>query len=103
MTTYEYKTIRGVPYYINGGEAYTFDNNTTHISIGTYDAATESITYHPDWEQRVSEQLAQWRVSLNPQQRDKLRENIVKPTKQRKTPRAPRKSTRAKNPKSNEG
>jgi hypothetical protein len=105
MSTYELKHIRGIPYYLDGTTVKTFEldagkPSTKCTSIGTYDAATDSITYFVDWRERVKSNLSAFRGTLNAQERDKLRETIVKPTKQRKTTRTPRKTTRGKSTKS---
>ena len=103
---YELKHVRGIPYYLNGTTIYTFELDagkpgTKCTAIGTYDAATDSITYYADWRERVKSNLDSFRTSLAAQERDKLRESIIKPQKQRKTTRTPRKTTtRAKSTKS---
>ena len=103
---FEIKHINGIPYYVSESIVYTFELDAGKPSaactaIGTFDAATGSITYYPDWKQRVQSNLQRFRESLFTQERDKLRESIVKPTKQRKAARNPRKAaSRTKNPKS---
>lgn len=101
---YELKHIRGIPYYLNGATVSTFELDATGkpsgtcTAIGTYDATTDTITYFPDWKQRVQSNLIAFRNALSSQERDKLRESIVKPQKPRKSTRTPRKaSTRTKN------
>ena len=104
--SYELKHIRGIPYYLDGTTVRTFELDAGKpaaecVAIGTYDTATDSIAYLPGWVESVQPRLAAFRASLSPQERDKLRETIVKPQKQRKTTRNPRKpSTRTKSPKS---
>ena len=106
MSTYELKHIRGIPYYLDGTTVKTFELDggkpaaTKCTAIGTYDAATDSITYYIDWRERVKSNLNAFRAGLSAQERDTLRETIVKPTKPRKTTRTPRKSTRGKSAKS---
>lgn len=104
MSSYEYIVVRGVPYYkkLDGDitRILTFDQYRTPIEIGSYDKESDSVAFLSDWRERVRENLSMFREGLSAVQRDKLRENIKKPTKQRKTPRNPRKSTRAKNIKS---
>jgi hypothetical protein len=105
MSTYELKHVRGIPYYLDGTTVRTFELDAGKPSskctaIGTYDAATDSITYFADWRERVKSNLDSFRASLTVQERDKLRESIVKPTKPRKTTRTPRKTTRGKSVKS---
>lgn len=102
---YELKHIKGIPYYLDGTTVKIFDliagkpsNNCT--AIGTYDTISDSITYFSDWLIRVKPNLDAFRSSLTAQERDKLRESIIKPQKQRKTTRTPRKTTRTKNTKS---
>jgi hypothetical protein len=101
--TYELKHIHGIPYYLDGNIVHTFEvdagkSSVRCIAIGTYE--NESITYYDDWQQRVQSSLESFRSSLISQERDKLRESIVKPQKQRKTTRTPRKNIRTKSTKS---
>lgn len=103
--SYELKHIRGIPYYLDGSVVRTFELDggkpAAHcVSIGTYDAGSDTITYYSDWRERVKSNLDIFRSSLAAQERNKLRESIVKPQKQRKSTRAPRKSTRGKSAKS---
>ena len=101
MSTYELKHIRGIPYYLDGTTVKTFEldagkPSSKCISIGTYDATSDSITYFTDWRERIKSNLESFRAGISAQERDKLRESIIKPTKQRKTTRTSRKSTRSK-------
>jgi hypothetical protein len=103
---YELKHIRGIPYYLNGTTVHTFelDNGkpaTTCIAIGTYDATRDAIEYYPNWRESVQSNLTAFRASLSAQERDKLRDSIIKPQKQRKATRTPRKAGRTKNTTSN--
>ncbi len=97
--SYELKHIRGIPYYVSGATVHTFEldegkpSTTRCIAIGTYDASTDRITYYADWRERVKSNLDAFRSSISAQERDKLRETVSKPTKQRKITRNPRKST----------
>ena len=105
MTTYELKHIRGIPYYLDGTTVKTFEleagkPGANCVAIGTYDATNDSIAYYPIWRELVQERLTVFRDGLTAQERDKLRESIVKPTKQRKTTRTPRKTGRSKSTKS---
>jgi hypothetical protein len=105
MSTYELKHIHGIPYYIDGTIVKTFQLDagkpaSNCVAIGTYNSATDSITYYTDWRDRVKSNLDAFRSNLSAQERDKLRESIIKPTKQRKTTRTPRKTTRSKSTKS---
>ncbi len=102
---YELKHIRGIPYYLDGTTVKIFDldagkPSSNCTSIGTYDATSDSITYFTDWRERVKSNLDTFRTAITAQERDKLRESIIKPQKQRKTTRTPRKTTRSKNTKS---
>jgi hypothetical protein len=103
---FEIKHINGIPYYVSESIVYTFELDAGKPSgnctaIGTFDAATSRITYYPNWRERVAGNLQRFRESLFTQERDKLRESIVKPTKQRKATRNPRKAASGtKNPKS---
>ena len=97
---FEIKHIHGIPYYVRESTVYTFEldggkPSPNSIAIGTYSstAAGDSIAYYPDWRDRVAGNLQQFRQSLFTQERDKLRESIIKPTKQRKATRNPRKSS----------
>ena len=97
--TYELKQINGIPYYLHGTIMYTFEldagkSSSTCVAIGTYN--NESITYYDDWRQRVQSNLDHFRESIIIQERDKLRESIIKPQKPRKATRTPRKSTKSK-------
>ena len=102
---YELKHIHGIPYYLDGTTVKIFDlvagkpsNNCT--AIGSYNATDDSITYFTDWRERIKSNLDSFRGSIVVQERDKLRESIIKPQKQRKTTRTPRKTTRSKTTKS---
>ena len=101
---FEIKHIKGIPYYLHESTIHTFELDggkpgARCTAIGTYDAATDSIVYYPDWRERVSSHLQHFRESLFTQERDKLIDSIVKPTKPRKAAQHPRKSSsRAKNP-----
>jgi hypothetical protein len=106
---FELKQINGIPYYLDGTTStiYTFEliagqRSPESAAIGTFDAATGSIAYYPDWRERVQSNLQRFRESLFTQDRDKLRDTLVKPIKKsRKAARNPRKATsRTKNPKS---
>jgi len=97
--TYELKQINGIPYYLNGSIVYTFEldaEKSKPVAIGTYN--NESIAYYDDWRQRVQSNLDTFRESIIIQERDKLRESIIKPQKPRKATRTPRKSTKNKSP-----
>lgn len=105
MSNYELKHIRGIPYYLDGTTVKIFDliagkpsNNCT--AIGSYNATDDSITYFTDWRERIKSNLDSFRGAITEQERDKLRESIIKPQKQRKTTRTPRKTTRIKTIKS---
>lgn len=104
MTSYEYIIVRGIPYYkkLDGDitRILTFEQTGTPVDIGSYDKESDCVVFASDWKERVASNLSKFRDSLVPVQRDKLRENIKKPTKQRKTPRNSRKPARAKSVKS---
>jgi len=70
------------------------------IPIGDYDEPSDSITYYPDWLQRVQPNLEAFRSQIKVIERDKLRENVSKPQKPRKAAPNPRKGGRAKSVKS---
>ena len=104
--SYELKHIRGIPYYLDGTTIRTFEHDGVKpaadcVAIGTYDITTDSITYFPDWRERTQPHLDAFHSSITAHERDKLREIVAKPQKQRKTTRTPRKTTtRTKNTKS---
>jgi hypothetical protein len=103
--SYELKHIRGIPYYLDGSVVRTFELDggkpaANTVAIGTYDVTTDTITYYSDWRERVKSNLDAFRGTLAAQERNKLRESIVKPQKQRKSTRAPRKAARSKSTKS---
>jgi len=111
--TYEHKVVRGVPFYKKRDSAsstttaagaaiilYTFDQYKEPIAIGTYDATTDNIIFKSDWEQLLQQRLTEFRAGIAEVERDKLRENITKPSKSRKTTRNPRKTTKTKSPSS---
>jgi len=105
MSTYELKHIRGIPYYLDGTtiRIFEFENGkptNNCVAIGTYNAPSDTITYFADWRERVKSNLDTFRGTIFAQERDKLRESIIKPQKPRKTTRTPRKTTRSKNTKS---
>jgi hypothetical protein len=105
MSTYELKHIHGIPYYLDGTAVKTFEldagkPSSKCITIGSYDTTSDSITYFTDWRERIKSNLDSFRGAISAQERDKLRESIIKPTKQRKTTRTPRKTTRSKSTKS---
>jgi hypothetical protein len=98
MTTkYEHFNYRGVPYFRNGTTVCTFDQSNP-ITIGTYDATTESVTLHGDWKERVQSALVTFRENLNPTEREKLRETLAKPAK--KSRRSTKNPTKPRKPKS---
>jgi len=95
---YELKHIHGIPYYLDGTIVKTFELDkgkpgTNCIAIGTYDGTTDSLTYYIDWRERIKPNLESFRCNIVVQERDKLRESIIKPQKPRKTTRTPRKTT----------
>lgn len=102
IMSYELKHIHGVPYYLDGTTVRTFEMDggkpaAECVAIGTYDASSDTLTYFADWTSSLQSRLDAYRRGLAPQERDKLRDTIVKPQKQRKTTRTPRKpSVRAK-------
>jgi len=103
--TYQLKHIRGVPYFLKGGIIYTFelDNGLPSeqcVAIGTYDEASDSITYYEDWFERVESHIETFRNRIQVIERSKLRETVDKPQKPRKTASNQRKTTRAKTVKS---
>ena len=103
--TYQLNHIRGVPYFLKGGIIYTFelDNGLPSeqcVAIGTYDEASDSITYYEDWFERVESHIETFRNRIQVIERSKLRETVDKPQKPRKTASNQRKTTRAKTVKS---
>jgi hypothetical protein len=103
---YELKQISGIPHYINGTTAYTFELNggvasDQCIPIGTYRPDANQVDYFPNWRELVQSHLDAFRGSLVSHARDAIRNAVVKPQKPRKAARNPRKSSRrAKDPES---
>ena len=101
--SYELKHIRGIPYYLDGTIVRIFElgpdgrPTTTCVDIGTYDAATDTITYYADWKVRVRPNLESFRTGLVIGERDRLRETVVRPSRAKKAPRTPRKQRATKN------
>jgi hypothetical protein len=97
-TNLELKHIRGIPYYLNGTIVHTFEISGGKpiadkcVAIGTYDAATNNITYYSDWRERIQPNLDAFRAALIAKEREKLRQDFVKPQKPRKAARNPRKT-----------
>jgi hypothetical protein len=103
--TFQLKHIKGIPYYLRNSIVYTFEltngfPSENCIPIGDYDEPSDSITYYPDWLQRVQPNLEAFRSQIKVIERDKLRENVSKPQKPRKAAPNPRKGGRAKSVKS---
>ena len=106
-TNLELKHIRGIPYYLNGTVVNTFEISGGKpvadkcVAIGVYDAATDSINYYDGWRDLVQSNLDAFRGALVPREREKLRQDFIKPQKPRKAARNPRKTgSRAKSAKS---
>lgn len=97
-TNLELKHIRGIPYYLNGTIVNTFEISGGKpivdkcVAIGIYDPATDSINYYDDWRERVQPNLDAFRGALVAREREKLRQDFVKPQKPRKATRNPRKT-----------
>jgi hypothetical protein len=96
--TFQLKHIKGVPYFIKENRAYTFElengqPSSKCIAIGTYDIDTDTIIYDEGWFERIRERLETFRRSVEVIERDKLRESVDKPQKQRKS--VPNKPKRA--------
>jgi len=98
---FELKHIRGIPYYLHGATVYTFELDEHErgkpspdcIPIGNYNSESNTITYFPDWREHVQSHLDAFRESMQTQERNTLRQHIIKPQKQRKATRNPRKTT----------
>jgi hypothetical protein len=95
---FELKHIRGIPYYLNGTVVNTFEISGGKpvidkcVAIGVYDAASDSINYYDGWRDLVQSNLDEFRGALIPREREKLRQDFVKPQKPRKATRNPRKT-----------
>jgi len=99
--TYQLKHINGVPYFLKENRIYTFElehgQPSTHcVAIGSYEEGTNSITYDADWIERIQPHLEAFRKGVVVIERDKLRETVEKPQKQRKPAADKPKSVRAK-------
>jgi hypothetical protein len=70
---------------------FTFDANGP-VHIGTA-AESGNIEFFDDWKERVAERLESWRNGISAKEREKLRESISKPVKQRKPRRNNKKAT----------
>jgi hypothetical protein len=95
--TFQLKHIKGVPYFVKENRAYTFElengqPSATCVAIGTYDEASDSVLYDDAWFERVRDRLETFRRRVEVIERDKLRETVDKPQKQRKS--VPNKSKR---------
>ena len=105
---FELKHIRGIPYYVQNHVLYTFELSREEpgkpsrecVALGTYDAATGSITYVADWRERIQPRLNAFRDQLVSVERTNIRQDLVKPQKSRKAKRHSRKTSRAKTTKS---
>jgi len=101
--TFQLKHIKGIPYFVKDNRVYTFElengQPSQHcVPIGTYHE--ESVIYDADWAERLTGRLEAFRRSIEVIERDKLRETVDKPQKQRKAALHKPKTTRAKSVKS---
>lgn len=101
--TYQLKQIQGVPYFVKDTRLYTFElengQPSVHcVAIGTYE--NERITYDNDWIDRIQGRLQAFRDGIEVIEREKLRERVDKPQKQRNASAHKPKSTRTKSAKS---
>ena len=101
--TFQLKHIKGIPYFLKENRIYTFelDNGqpSQHcVAIGTYHE--DSIIYDADWTERTTSRLEAFRRGIEVIERDKLRETVDKPQKQRKAALHKPKTTRTKGVKS---
>jgi hypothetical protein len=99
--SFQLKHIKGVPYFVKDTRVYTFElehgqPSKQCVAIGTYDEATDTITYDDEWFERIRDRLETFRRGVEVVERDKLRESVDKPQKQRKSIAAKPKSVRAK-------
>ena len=101
---FELKHIRGIPYYVQRGIVFTFElsreepgkPSASSIPLGTYLTESDTIAYSPDWRERVQSRLGAFRESLQPMERNLVRQHLSKPQKSRKTPRNLRKGAATK-------
>jgi len=98
--TFHLKHIKGVPYFLKENRIYTFELEDGQpskqcIAIGTYHD-NDSITYDDGWLEQISGHLEAFRRSIEIIERDKLRETVHKPQKQRKSAANKSKASRAK-------
>jgi len=103
--TYQLVHLQGVPYFLKDSRLYTFELNdgqpSSHsVAIGTYE--NESVVFDDGWMDRVQGRLQAFRDSIEVVERDKHRERLDKPQKQRNAAAHKPKHTRAKSGKSNE-
>jgi hypothetical protein len=88
--TFQLKHIKGVPYFLKDNRVYTFELEDGQpskqcIAIGTYHIDSETITYDDGWVERIHDRLETFRRDVEINERDKLREIVHKPQKQRKS------------------
>jgi hypothetical protein len=111
-SNYEQVFIQGIPYYKQSGgtdigastsdarrkrtsaDGESRDGYATRDNIFTFDAngpvhigttsGSGNIEFFDDWKERVADRLESWRNGISAKEREKLRESITKPVKQRK-------------------
>ena len=103
--SYQLKQIGGIPYFVKDSKVYTFELEDGRpskqcIAIGSYDEATNSITYDDGWFERIQPHLAAYRSGITVVERSTFRESVTKYQKPSKSAGNKPKSVRAKSAKS---
>lgn len=104
VTPRQLKQIRGIPYYVEGTDVYSFQvhggkPSPDSILLGTYDAEHDCVLLRDDWAVTAQPSLDAYRDRIVPLRRDSFRQGIDKPEKHRASKRAARPSaSRAKAP-----
>lgn len=93
------KHIRGIPYYLDGTNLYSFEVHggkpSPHsVLLGTYDPATDRVQLLDGWAEAAKPRLDAYREGVIARARDDFRQSIDKPEKQSASKRAPRTSSR---------
>lgn len=93
------KQIRGIPYYLEGTDVYSFHvqggkPSPDSILLGSYDAEHDCVHFRENWKSLAQPDLDAYRARVVALRRDSFRQGIDKPEKQRIGKRTPRPSTR---------
>ena len=86
MVKYEHIILKGIPFLVDESRTvYTYDTlgagGAIPIAIGTMGTDRSSLTFLSDWQSLTTERITDWRASLVPTERGKIRAQF-KPPKQ---------------------